>query len=138
MSSMDDALWGDLLDYLANGGSVLRWCKAGPGRPARVTVYKFANSSDERSEQFARAREEGAECRWENAEAILSGDPEFSTSDVQRDKLLAEHQYKTAACFRPQRYGQKAIAGQMAQGGAVVQVITGVPAPTPEPPTATD
>lgn len=133
MNSVVEPLWDDLLGWLEEGGSVLGWCLKDATRPNRRTIYRFAESTPERSSQFARARERGAETRWENAEEILRGTAGLSTGDSFRDKLLAEHQYKTAACFRPQRYGAKAIAGQIAaaQDGATttIQIVTGVPAP---------
>lgn len=133
MNSVVEPLWQNLIDWIENGGSVLGWCMADRSRPSRVAVYRYARSSPELASQFARAREDGAESRWENAEEILRGTEGFATGNDVRDKLLAEHQYKTAACFRPQRYGAKALAAQVAAAdGQPVVIVTGVPQPDPK------
>ena len=133
-SSVKPDWWDDLIQHLRDGGSILSWISAAPNeRPKRWQVYDVVWGDAVLEQQFARAREQGAESRWENAEAILRGVEGHTTGDRDRDRWLAEHQYKTAACFRPQRYGAKAIAGQIAaaQDGqtTTIQIVTGVPAP---------
>lgn len=88
------------------------------------------------AESYARARDNGADWLVDEAQDLadaLTRDGRKPTSEeVQATKLQCEMRWKRAACFRPSKYGQKAMLEHA--GAMSIQVVTGVPARRPAQP----
>lgn len=111
----------ELLEFVANGGAVRTFCRK-KGAPSKSTVYNWRVKDAEFAGRFARARECGADDKFEEAEEVArstmpgqtitddDGKKKVVTEDMLgHRKLLVETLMKMAACYNPARYGQKAM-----------------------------
>lgn len=98
----------------------LRWIEAGgtladflrqPGMPPRGTFDEWRRNDQAFAEQYARARDDGADAIAEQAYEIIDTKPERGPDNridpgwVQLQKLRAEMRLKLLAKWNPKKYG---------------------------------
>jgi hypothetical protein len=76
-----------------------------------ATVFRWLADEERQTfrEQYARAREEQAECLADEIVGIADGDNE--DADPQRDKLRVDARKWVAAKLKPKKYGDKQLLG---------------------------
>jgi hypothetical protein len=121
--------------WLHRGYSLRKLCEQ-PGMPQPVTICNWVQKHPAFAERFARARDGGADSLVDEAQdiadALTRDDRKPTSEEVQAAKLQCEMRWKRAACFRPSKYGQKAMLEHA--GAMSIQVVTGVPARRPSQP----
>jgi len=79
------------------------------GMPHPSTVRRWAANNEALSLAIADAREDGEDRITANIRKTAKGDPEFSSGDVQRDKLIIDTDLKLLAKWNPKKYGDKTV-----------------------------
>jgi hypothetical protein len=90
---------------MANGETLTAICRD-DGMPSRIAFYQWAEKYPEVALQFAHARDKGFDAMAEQAELVAKGIENYSTNDVQRDKLVVETTLKLLAKWS-KRYSDK-------------------------------
>lgn len=105
---------------LENGESLTAICRD-DAMPNRGAVLTWAESSEENSKRYARARAIGYDAIAEDLRTITRGGY-GSSGDVQRDKLIADTDIRLLKCWDPKRYGEKvAVDGNL---GVTLKVVS--------------
>jgi hypothetical protein len=103
--AMTDELFDEILDRIANGSSLLRLEKEG-GFPARSTMWKFINGTEDRRAAYEQARQDRADYRVEMMDGIVgqihAGKIEPNAGRVMIDALKWQ-----ASKEKPKSYGDK-------------------------------
>jgi hypothetical protein len=99
-----------ICERLSEGEPLAEICRD-PGMPHPSTVRRWATKNDGLSIAIAHAREDGEDRISANIRRTAKGDPEFSSGDVQRDKLIIDTDLKLLSKWNPKKYGDKQIIG---------------------------
>jgi hypothetical protein len=70
LPAMNDKLFNEMLDRIANGSSLLRLEKE-DGFPARSTMWRFISATEERRAAYEQARQDRADYRVEMMDGII-------------------------------------------------------------------
>jgi hypothetical protein len=101
-----EALGKELCDHVADGNTVISWCRKRQIRPQ--TVNKWMDKIPGFEVSLARARRSQYDAMADECVAIA--DEEFETNEqVQRARLRVETRLKLLAKWDPQRYGDRLI-----------------------------
>lgn len=90
-----------LLNWLADGKSLRKYCDQ-PGTPNKATVLRWLASNRDFSDQYARAREAGADSHLDDIVDIADTDP-----DPKRARVRIDARKWVASKLAPRKYGDR-------------------------------
>jgi hypothetical protein len=93
-----------IIDKLSKGIPLAEICRE-EGMPSATTVRAWAAKFEAFGVSYSHAREDGEDLLAISLRKVAHGDPEFSTGDVQRDKLKIETDFRLLKVFNPKKYG---------------------------------
>ena len=105
MTEYSPELFETIIERVALGEPLAKICRE-DGMPNRRSFYDWIEKYSDIAPRFARAREDGYDCIAENARLVAKGEPNYSTGDVNRDKLIIETDLKLLAKWS-RRYADK-------------------------------
>lgn len=97
-----------ICEGLSDGKSLRAICRA-EDMPGKTTVFRWLQSNLEFRDQYARAREAGADSLADEMVDIADG---LESDDVQRDRLRVDTRKWVASVLKPKKYG---VAGADAE-----------------------
>jgi hypothetical protein len=105
MAAYSQELFDAICERMASGETLRKIC-AEPDMPNITTVWKWANSDEARSKQYAHAREAQADAQFERIGAVVD-DVESGTLEPAQARTMIDALKWTAGKLRPKVYGDK-------------------------------
>jgi hypothetical protein len=102
---MNDELFAEILDRVANGSSLLKLSKE-EGMPSRGAMQRWIKNAEDRSALYEQARKDRGDYRFEMIDAIvakISGD----TLEANAGRVMIDALKWQAARENPKLYGDK-------------------------------
>lgn len=124
MTPNADKIKGDIVEWIANGGTLTSFLRSRPGLPAYSTVAVWQIEDVAFSGEVARARDSGADVIADEAFEFMDAKPERGSDGkidpawVQLQRARVDSRLKLLACWSPKKYGQKTETALTGADGA--------------------
>tara|TARA_Y100000310_G_scaffold338542_3_gene428476 strand:- start:20 stop:442 length:423 start_codon:yes stop_codon:yes gene_type:complete len=105
---------------LESGLSLRKVCEA-PDMPSKTSVFRWLSQHEEFRDQYARAREIGAEVRFDELEELAATATPESVSVV---KLQVDTRKWALSKMQPRKYGDKVTQEITGEGGGPIKTVT--------------
>lgn len=122
-----DELAAEIIERYSQGESIEEICED-EHMPTSRTVHNWNNANPTFASEYARAKVPHQFARVHRVRRIIKGDPELSTGDVLRDKMLVDVEFRVLRAVEPSVWGDRVshdhtgsiIAGTIQIGAAKV------------------
>lgn len=111
-----------VLDWVRDGGSVLSWCAAEPGRPPQSTIRLWLSETPELAAEYARAREDRGHVYAEKV-ARVCDDVAAGRLDPNAARVIIDGHKWTAARMAPKSYGDRVQAEVSGPSGGPIEIV---------------
>ena len=131
------ALKAEIVERLITGEPLAVMCRESH-MPSATTVLGWQSADASFNEAYARARDAGYDRIAVNMRKVASGEPGYSSGDVQRDKLMVDTDLRLLKCWDPKRYGERlqhadADGAKLPDNSALVSELVGLLKPGAKP-----
>ncbi len=125
-----EELIAELMERYSQGESIEEICED-EHMPSSRTVHRWNSENATFAAEYARAKTAHQFARVHRVRRIIKGDPELSTGDTLRDKMLVDVEFRVLRAVDPKVWGDK-VAHEHSGGVIAGTIVIGAAVPAPK------